>query len=247
MVNSIIILAIVVLPGWISLTANQRYHPRIVDRSTVMAWGLLFYHAAIVHVIGLAVSVSIVLLFQTYFLDTLHVDRILTDGPSEFTKKSLGTALVIFGAYTVWMIIGSTLSGVIDLPSRLTIGVGKAANKMRLAPEPTNDEIVWYSALNLDRMRGETELNIQVSVRMKNGDVYRGALHSYPILPDSEASKDIRLGNSVLYPNGNTDSPINLDFSRYEGGGVLLNTLNISSIEYVLHDNYGSQESDDTD
>ena len=245
MVDSIIILAIVVLPGWISLTANQRYYPRIVDRSTVMAWGLLFYHAAIVHAIGIAVFASIVLLSQSYFLNTLHVDWILTDGPVEFTKKSPGTALVIFGGYSVWMFIGSTLSGVIDLPSRLTISVGKAMNKMRLAPEPTGDEPVWYDALNLDRRRGENELNIQVSVRMKNGDIYRGALHSYPILPDSEASKDIRLGNSVLYPNGDTDSPIELDFSNYDGGGVLLNTTNVSSIEYILHDDYADEN--DTD
>ncbi|MCY4579828.1 MAG: hypothetical protein OXD31_12380 [Chloroflexi bacterium] len=246
MVNSLIILAIVVLPGWISVSANQRYYPRIVDKSTVMAWGLLFYHAVTVHVIGFAIFSCIGLIFQNYFLNTLHVDQILTDGPAEFTKNSPGTALAIFGIYSVWMIIGSTLSGVIDLPSRLTIGVGWTANKMRLAPEPTGDEPVWYSALNLDRRRDEKELNILISVRMKNGDIYRGALHTYPILPDSEASKDVRLGNSVLYPNGNTDSPIELEFSDYEGGGVLLNTTNVSSIEYILHDDYGDADASKT-
>ena len=80
---------------------------------------------------------------------------------------------------------------------------------------------------------------------MKNGDVYRGNLESYPILPDSEASKDIRLGDSVLYPGGDISSPIRLNFSIYDGGGVLLNTLNISSIEYILHDNYQSQGNDE--
>jgi hypothetical protein len=76
MLNSIIILAIVVLPGWISLSVNQRYYPRIVDRSTVMSWGILLYHAMIVHIIGVAISAAVVLICRAYFLDTLGLDRL---------------------------------------------------------------------------------------------------------------------------------------------------------------------------
>ena len=245
MVNSIIILAIVVLPGWISISANQRYYPRIVDRSTVMAWGLLFYHAAIVHIIGIGVFTAIALVWQGYFLDTLELDHLLTNGPAEFTKKSPGVSLIVFGLYSIWMLIGSTLSGVIDLPSKLTIGVGKAASNVKIAPEPVEAEPVWWRALILDRGR-EIELNVQVFVRMKNGDVYEGSLHSYPILSDYEQSKDIRLGNSLFYPAGDTSSPIELDFDDYEGGGVLLNTTNISSIQYILHKGYDSTDTVET-
>lgn len=245
MVDSLIILAIVVLPGWISISANQRYYPRIVDRSTVMAWGLLFYHAAIVHLIGVAIATVIILIWQGYFLNTLELDHIIIGGPTEFAKKSPGVFLVVFGLYSLWMLIGSTLSGVIDLPSKLTIMTGRVASKLKVAPEPVEDEPVWYRALNLDRRR-ESELNVQVLVRMKNGDIYEGSLHSYPILPDSEQSKDIRLGNSVLYPKGNLSSPVELDFDDYEGGGVLLNTTNVSSIEYILHQGYDSTDADET-
>ena len=244
MVSSIIILAMVVLPGWISITANQRYYPRIVDKSNLMTWGLLFYHAAIVHAIGSAVVIATVLIWQDYFLGALGIERLLTEGPSEFVKKSPGTALAVFGLYGIWAVIGSTLSGVIDLPHKLTTVLGKAMSKLKLASEPLDGEPVWYNALNLDRKIGAKELNILVSVRMKNGDVYVGDLESYPILPDSEASKDIRLGKSELYPGGDVSSPIKLDFSDYGGGGVLLNTLNISSIEYILHENYGGIELD---
>lgn len=245
MVDSLIILAIVVLPGWISISANQRYYPRIVDRSTVMAWGLLFYHAAIVHLIGVAVATVITLAWQGYFLNTLELDHILIDGPAEFAKKSPGVSLVVFGLYGLWMLIGSAFSGVTDLPSKLTISVGKVASKIKFAPEPVEDEPIWYRALNLDR-RGDRELNVQVSVRMKNGDIYEGSLHSYPILPDSEQSKDIRLGDSLLYPAGDTSSPIELNFNEYEGGGVLLNTANVSSIEYILHDDYDDAHESET-
>ena len=246
MVNSIIILAIVILPGWISITANRRYYPRISDESNLMTWGMLFYHAAIVHAIGIAVTALVTLSLQEYFLNTLDIDRLLPKSPAEFTREMPITALVLFASYGIWMIVGSALSGIIDLPSRLTDGIGKVMNKIKLAPAPMGDEPVWYNALNLDRKIGEKELNILVSVRMKNGNVYVGDLESYPILPDSEASKDIRLGKSVLYLDGDISSPIELEFSNYGGGGVLLNTLNVSSIEYILHDNYQSQGNDET-
>ena len=82
---------------------------------------------------------------------------------------------------------------------------------------------------------------------MKNGDIYAGNLESYPILPDSEESKDIRLGDSVRYPAGDFSSPVELDFSNYRGGGVLLNTVNISSIEYMFHQDYKWDGSSATD
>jgi hypothetical protein len=78
---------------------------------------------------------------------------------------------------------------------------------------------------------------------MKNGDVYVGSLHSYPILPDTARSKDFRLGDSVLYPGGDTSSPVEMYFSSLGGGGVLLNTANVSSIEYLYHDEYESGSS----
>ena len=247
MVNSIIILAIVVLPGWISISANQRYHARIVDRSTVMSGGILFYHAMIVHLIGVAIVAAVVFIRQDYFLGTLGLDRILTDGPADFTKKSPGTAFSVFGCYSLWMLVGSTMSGVMDLPSKVTTGVGKVARILRLAPPPvSSDEPVWYRALNLDRP-DKDKSNVQVRVYMKNSDIYVGDLESYPILPDSEESKDIRLGNSILYPSGDIDSGIELDFSNHGGGGVLLNTMNISSIQYMFHDNYGLQDEDAID
>ena len=155
MVSSIIILAAVVLPGWISITANRRYYPRIADESNLMTWGMLFYHAAIVHAIGVALITLVTSVFRDYFLNALHIDRLLTKGIVEFTKESPDTALAVFGIYGAWMVIGSALSGVTDLPSWLTYIVGKTMNKLKLAPEPMGDEPVWYNALNLDRKKAK--------------------------------------------------------------------------------------------
>lgn len=236
MVNSIVVLAIIVLPGWISISAAQLHHPRVVDRTTVMTWGMLFYHAAMVHAIGIATVALITFVWQGYLLDTLGLDRILINGAYAFAKKSPGPAFAVFGMYFLWMIIGSVLSGVIDLPARLTSAISRVAQKAKLAPEPVRDEPVWYRALNLDRRARDGEVHVQVAIFMKNMDVYVGYLHSYPILPDSVESKDIRLGDAVLYPNGDRCSPVYLNFSDFGGGGVLLNTANISSIHYMFHD-----------
>ena len=73
---------------------------------------------------------------------------------------------------------------------------------------------------------------------MKSGDIYVGNLDSFPILPDSADAKDLRLGNSVFYPAGDIDAAEELSFNESGGGGVLLNTANVSSIEYIYHDNY---------
>ena len=235
MLNSIIVLAIVVLPGWLSLSVNQRYYPRIVDRSIVMSWGILLYHAMMVHLIGVAMFATIVLIWRTYFLDTLGLDQILMDGPVEFTKKSPGTAFAVFSVYTLWMLVGSTVTAIMDLPAKMVDGIGRAANLLRLARSPVNsDEPVWFRALNLDRDKS----NVQVCVRMKNGDVYVGDLKSYTVLPFSDESRDLRLGDSVRYTGDDSSPPVELDFSDYGGGGVLLSTNDISSIEYMFHNDY---------
>ena len=235
MVNSILILAVIVLPGWISASAAQLYHPRAVDRTAIMSWGMMFYHAAVVHIIGVGTVAAAALIWRGYFLDALDLDRVLTDGAAEFARDSPGTAFAVFGAYFLWMVAGSVLSGVVNLPSRLTFAIGKAAQKARLAPEPASEELVWRSGLDTGR-RQAGKSSIQVFVQMKNGGVYVGSLVSYPVLPDSVESKDIRLGNSRWYPDGDlSSSPIELDFTN-GGGGVLLNTSNVDSIYYRFVD-----------
>ena len=236
MVNSILILAVVVLPGWVSVSAAQLYHPRAVARTVMMQLGMMLYHAAIVHIAGIGSVALATLVFPQYFLDTLKLDRVLTHGALDFAKDSPTTAFWSFGLYFVWMIAGSTISGVMDLPVKATSLTGRVARKIRLANAPVQDEPVWYGALNLARRRlGKS--NIQVFVQMKNGDVYVGDLASYTILPDLEESKDMRLGTCVWYPAAERSSPVEMNFADDEGG-VLLNTANVSSIHYQLVDDY---------
>ena len=238
MVNSIIILAVIVLPGWVSISAAQMYHPRAMNRAALMVWGMMFYHAAVVYTIGVGTVAAAALVWRGYFVDTLHLDRVLTDGAVDFARDSPGTAFAVFGAYFLWMVAASALSGVVNLPSKLTFAIGKVAQKARLVDsEPVEEELIWHNALNMDRRRSGKS-SVHVLIHMKNGGVYAGSLVSYPILPDSVESKDIRLGRSLWYPDGDLSSePTALDFANDEGG-VLLNTANVDSIHYLLVDDY---------
>ena len=196
---------------------------------------MVFFHATVVNVVG-AIVVAIVLASRPEFRQ-LGLDRILTEGPIAFVKSSPITGTVVYGLYLLWLVIGSTISGTANLPSGVIYGIGWLAHAVRLAPDRLQEDPVWYSALTIDR-RASGKSNVQLRVRMKNGDIYVGNLNSYPILPDSADAKDLRLGDSIFFPAGDIDSAEELSFSEAGGGGVLLNTTNVSSIEYRYHDDY---------
>lgn len=241
MLDSILILAVIVLPGWLSITANRLYRPSDVEshRSTVMEWGMVFYHATVVNVIGVII---VAIVFSEWpNLKILVLDQILADGPIAFARKLPAISFDVFGLYLLWVVIGSTISGTANLPSWVIYRVGWLAHVVHLAPDRLHEEPVWYSALTIDR-RVSGKPNVQLRVRMKNGDIYVGNLDSYPILPDSADAKDVRLGDSVFYPAGDIDAAEELRFNKSGGGGVLLNTSNVSSIEYMYHDDYKTSD-----
>lgn len=204
-----------------------------------MVWGTLFYHAVIVHILCVFSSLALIPIIQVSPMATLDVWELFTKGLVPYAKENPATVTVFSGWYVACMLFWAIVSGVADLPSNLTRVVGWLAERVHLAPEPVEDEPIWYEALGMGRRNSDSR--VQAKVTLKNGDVYIGQLLSYPILPDSEKSKDFRLGDSYYLPGGDVDEQVELSFSKYEsGGGVLLNTVNVSSIEYIVHQDYGT-------
>ena len=136
----------------------------------MMLWGMMFYHASVVHAIGIVVVTAATLIQEEFFLDTLGLVRVLTEGPADFTKASPGTGFGVFGAYTLWLFFASIASGIVDAPSRLTKATGWLLRTARLAPEPLPEEPIWYGALNVDRTT-ISKTNVQLRALMRNGDV----------------------------------------------------------------------------
>ena len=241
MIDSILVLAVIVLPGWLSITVNQLYYPRSIgiDKSTVMEWGMVFYHAVVVHVLMFMIAATVLWFWPGLW--TSGLEQMVAEGPIAFTRIHPIEGFWILGPYSLVLIVVSVLSGVIHLPSRTIAIVSWIPETLKLAPNRLQEDPVWYSALTIDR-RVASKQDVLLRVRMKVGDIYVGNLDSYPILPDSSDTKDLKLGKAILYPGGDLTAPVELDFSESGGGGVLLNTSNVSSIEYLFHDNYETSD-----
>ena len=238
------ILGLIVLPGGLSLVASHLYSPRDSNRSIVVQWGMLVYHAAVIHLISIIAVVVPTLLGSDFFFGTLALDRLLSDGVREYVKDDTEFRFMMFGAYALLLMIGATLSGVIDLPSQITEAISWCARKCKLAGDPVSEVPLWYKAWRSERERMKKP-NVQLLVRMKNGDIYIGMLYDYQFIPHPDGSRDVILGsdsNVWMRPGGNTSKEYELYFDEGGGGGVMLNSANISSIEYLYH---GENEDDD--
>ena len=229
MIDSVLILALIVLPGWLSVASSRLHNPRVVDRTAIMQWGILIYHATVIHVISIGLIIILSFVWPYMIFNTLALDRVLINGVGEYAKDSPETGFRVFGCYIVILLIGSALSGTIDLPSKITDGISWFARRIRLADSPVSDIPVWYRVWRLDREKSNKS-NVHLRVRIKNEDVYVGRLYQYQLASDLDKPKEIVLGDSILYPKNDMSNEVRLNFSQHGGGGVLLNYDNISSI-----------------
>lgn len=246
MIDSIVVLALVLLPGWISVTTGRLHSPRILDRTAVMQWGLLIYHAVVVHIVSILISVLLAgiltLISSDFFFTTLAIDRLFIDGVQEYVESDPGLGFMVLGGYALLLVIVSGFSGVIDLPSKITEGISWSARKCNVAGDPVSRVPLWYRAWRLDRLDANKK-DVQLVVRMKNSDVYIGKLYEYQAETGYQDSRDIMLvGDIILWPGGDASNEIDLSFDEGGGGGVMLNSANISSIEYLYH---GENEDDE--
>lgn len=239
MIDSIVVLALVLLPGWISVTAGRLHSPRILDRTAVMQWGLLIYHAVVVHIVSILISVLLAgiltLILSDFFFTTLAIDRLFIDGVREYIESDPGLGFTVLGGYAFLLVIVSGFSGVVDLPSKITEQISWCARKCKIASDPVSDVPLWHIAWRDKRLNADKS-NVQLVVRMKNADVYIGKLYEYQGESEPENSRDIILsGDIILWPGGDASNTVELPFEEHGGGGVMLNSANISSIEYLYH------------
>ncbi len=233
--DSIIFLTLVVLPGWVSTTANQLYNPRESDRSTLMQWGMLIYHAAVIHAFVILTIVVPTLLWRDFFLETLDVDSLLVDGLASYLKTLTVTNTIVVLMYLLMLMTGALISGIVDIPSKLINGLGKIMRWLRLAQNPVVDVPLWYQAWRVYK-KDRTRKGVQILARMKNGDVYIGQLSAYQHKTYDGNARDIILSGTVTFwPGSDASSEISLPFEKGKGG-VLINSENVSSLEYLYND-----------
>ncbi len=231
-IGSILVLIVVLLPGGLSITVNRLYNPSVSDKSTLMEWSMLMFHATVAHIIGVALMTLFLSLWHS--LDTGEFTFQLF-GLGGLSDAMLSISWVQLLVYVVVLVIVSVLSGILDFPSWVTYAVAWVTGRGKSDRKPLYDRSIWYEALSVGARSAEKE-NVQVRVRMLNGDVYMGELQDYPVLPDSENAKDFVISGLVRYYDAAEGDTVDINFG--ETGGVLLNTGNVTSVEYRYHAGY---------
>ena len=232
MIDSILILVIVILPGGLSVTVNRLYNPSVSDKSLLMEWSMLLYHATVAHIVCIALMTIGLSIWHSFADVALVVEQFLIDG---LVSTQLDMSWHQFAVYIVLLVIVSVLSGIYDFPSFVTYGLAKLSRRGQGERKPLYEKSTWYHALD-DGLKSSDKRNVQVRVRLKTGETYIGDLKRYPVLPDSEGTKDFWINGTVLFWSPPQKDPIELRFGKT--GAVLLNTSNVVSMEFQYHDDY---------
>ena len=195
-----------------------------------------------VHVLGVAlVFLAATLLRSMFHLET-HFGELPSKPPHEFLSEYFTEGLLLFTLYPAYVVVAAVLLGAYDVPNSMAThivrgfgllirGIGTIPGLHWLKPPTAHFPVepIWYKTFHV-ATDGFTQSRPEVMVRMKRGDIYYGLLASYPILPDSERSKDFVITGATYAPAGGQGEMHHLD--QAEGGGtVLLNSADVDSIQ----------------
>ena len=166
----------------------------------------------------------------------LHYLEVPSEGMAGYLSIYPIEALISLIVYLTYVIIAAELMGAFRFPHRVAGFVSRIAGlpsgKIPLYPQPAPanpEQPVWYEAFH-GATNGFQEGRPQVLVRMKSGYWYHGELSAYPILPDDAADKDFLITKARYARAGDPPQVHYLETSN-GGGAVLLNTLNVDSIQ----------------
>ena len=233
---------VLVLPGFLSYRSALARRADPSRRSVLWQLSEMLEYSVYVHLLGVMLVVGIAALLNSLFHLDPHLSDLPGKKPHEFLSEHLVEGTLLFTLYPSYVVIASVVLGAYLVPhrvaTRIVTGAGLLAQKIGAIPglrwieDPTPGfpaEPIWYEAFNV-ATDGFTESRPEVMVRMKRGDVYYGALVSYPIAPDSQRAKDFLINEATYAPVGHHGMPYQL--TKQEGGGtVLLNSADVDSIQ----------------
>ena len=248
---------ILVLPGFLSYRSALSRRADPSRRSILWQLAEMLEYSVYVHVLGVAlVFVITAVLRSTFHLET-HLSELPGKAPHEFLSTYFVEGILLFTLYLAYVVVAAVLMGAYDVPHSMAThivqgfgllvrGIGAIPGLRRLRPPIAHFPVepIWYKTFHV-ATGGFTRSRPEVMVKMKRGDIYYGLLESYPILPDSERSKDFVITRATYAPASGQGETYHLE--QQEGGGtVLLNSADVDSIQ-VYYDPYrpaeGTEES----
>ena len=232
---------ILVLPGFLSYRAALSRRADSSRRSALWQLAQMLEYSVYVHVLGIGLVFALAALLHTVFHVETHLTELPSSRPHEFLNEYFVEGTLLFTLYPLYVVVAAVLMGAYELPHLFAAVIvrigGLVAGALNRVPwlgwmkPPMPDfpvEPIWYKTFNV-ATDGFRQSLPEVVVVMKRGDMYYGRLESYPILPDSERSKDFLITNAVYAPAGQGRS-YKLSNQR-DGGSVLLNSSDVDSIQ----------------
>ena len=199
-------------------------------------------YSVYIHLLGVGLVFAVAAIVESIFAVQTHLSALVADDPQDFFKSNFAEGVLLFTLYPFYVIVASVLLGAYNVPhlvatglvrviSALAQSVGKVRGFRWIKP-PSPDfpvEPVWYKAFHV-ATDGFERYRPEVVVKMKRGDTYYGVLESYPLLPDTEDSKDFLINYVRYVPAGYTGAPYDLNLG-VNGSSVLLNSGDVDSIQ----------------
>ena len=212
-------------------------------------------YSVYVHVLGVALVFAVTSVLRSVFHLETHLSELASGPPHEFLREYFTEGILLFTLYPAYVVGAAVLMGAYDVPhlmaTQIVRGFGLLVRGIGAIPglhwvkPPTAHfpvEPIWYKTFHV-ATDGFTQSRPEVMVKMKRGDIYYGLLASYPILPDSERSKDFVITRATYAPAGGEGDTYRLE-QQTGGGTVLLNSADVDSIQ-VYYDQY--EPADDTE
>ena len=236
---------ILVLPGFLSYRSALSRRADPSRRSVLWQLAQMLEYSVYVHLLGIGLVFAIeALLHAIWHVDT-HLDELSSRRPHEFLNEYFVEGTLLFTLYPLYVVVAAVLMGAYALPHVFATAIVRIGGLvvstvsrlpwmswMKLPMPDFPVEPIWYKTFNV-ATDGFQQSSPEVVVIMKRGDMYYGRLESYPILPDSESSKDFLITDAKYAPAGLGRS---FELSNQEGGGtVLLNSPNVDSIQAGLY------------
>ena len=231
---------VLILPGFLSYRAALARRADPARRSTLWQLAEILEYSVYVHLLGAALVFGTSAILARVFQMQLHLRELFSMRPHDFIALHFVEGSLFFTLYPLYVVIASVILGAYSLPhwtsARIVRAFGSVVRRigsipgMRWIHPPSPnfpEEPIWYEAFNI-ATDGFTRSRPLVLVKMKRGDIYYGALASYPILPDSQRAKDFLIVDATYAPSGGGS----YDLSAGAGGGtVLLNSADVDSIQ----------------
>ena len=193
-------------------------------------------YSVYIHAVGVSLVLAVTGLTRLFSSVELHYTEVPGEGIASYFSSYPIEAVTSLFVYLAYVIIAAELMGTFRFPHQVAGIVSRIAGlpsgKIPLYPKPAPanpDQPVWYEAFH-EATSGFQKSRPQVLVRMKSGDWYHGELSAYPILPDDAVDKDFLI-TKARYARAIAPSDVHSLEKSNGGGAVLLNTLNVDSIQ----------------